>query len=204
MTKDELAYRMLSAHSAQALSSFKVGDITEHNQAKLKEVARSIADWPFYIDDTPGIDISVLKARARHWKRKHNIQWLMVDFLQLVQSSEYHKANNRVNEVGNVARSIKNLAAELQIPIIILAQLNRDVKDEVPDLHHLKDSSAIEESSDVVFLLHELKDEARDDGRLRQYILKLAKQRNGPSNIDIQITYQAWRTLFTKHEDPNP
>jgi replicative DNA helicase len=90
------------------------------------------------------------------------------------------------------------MADELNIPVIALAQLNRTGDGEDPALIHLKDSGSIEESADLVFLLHELKNEAEHEGKLRKYILNLAKQRNGVSDYTskIRIDYLAWKTLF--------
>lgn len=197
MTHEELCSRLLAVHGPFAAAKFQKGELDETEQQKLEMTAQNIRDWKFYIDTQFGIDISQLKARARRWKRKYDIQWLIVDFLQLVQSKEAKK-RGRTEEVTDIARELKSLAKELNIPIIALAQLNRDVKDEEPQLYHLKDSGAIEESADVVFLLHEHKEQTQHDGLLKYHTLHLAKQRNGVQNRRIDLEYRAWCTLFVE------
>jgi replicative DNA helicase len=205
MTHDELCYRMLSAEGGIPLSDFHSGEVSEAERARLTKVAERIKHWQFHIETQRGsfMDITQLRARARRWKRKYGIRWLIVDFLQLVASREAKK-RGRTEEVSDVARSLKQLSLELNIPVIALAQLNRSLEDGEPQLYHLKDSGAIEEAADLVFLLHELTEEVEFEGKVKKHILNLAKQRNGLAGIPatrIKLTYRAWCTLFTVEKD---
>lgn len=195
MTHEELCYRMLSAHGSLALTDFYKGELEETERQRLLTTAEQVREWPFHIDTQRGIDINQLRARARRWRRIYGIEWLMVDFLQLVRCYEAAKLGQTA-EVGKVVHGIKSLAGELGIPIIVIAQLNRSVEDEEPRLHHLKDSGSIEEQADLVMLLHEFTERTEVDGSVKHHQLHIAKQRNGKRDVKIPITYLAWKTLF--------
>ena len=206
MTNEQLMLRLLASYASESLQRIRSGDLDEHSMQKLRMVAGDMKEWPLYLDDSSFLTINQLRGKARRMKDRYKIEMLVIDYLQLLRSDSSQAKDNRQNEVAEISRGIKALAKELEIPIIILAQLNRrseEAKAE-PALHNLRESGAIEQDADVVLLLHRTDAEKDEDGNERQvgpiipYSLNIAKQRNGPTD-KLEIMFHA---PYTRFDDP--
>jgi replicative DNA helicase len=206
MTNEQLMLRLLASYGSESLSRIRSGELDEHAMQKLRMVAGDMREWPLYLDDSSFLTINQLRGKARRMKDRYGIEMLVIDYLQLLRSESAQAKDNRQNEVAEISRGIKALAKELEIPIIILAQLNRrseEAKSE-PALHNLRESGAIEQDADVVLLLHRPDAEKDEDGNERQvgpvipYTLNIAKQRNGPTD-KLDILFHA---PYTRFDDP--
>ncbi len=182
MSKEQLVQRLLCSHARVDLQKVRTGYLSEKNEwPKLTSAASILADAPIYIDDTPSISALEVRAKARRLKSQHDIQLVMVDYLQLMEASS--RSDSRQQEISDISRSLKALARELEVPVIAVSQLSRAVEsrtDRRPQLSDLRESGAIEQDADVVALL--LREEyyspsPENKGRAEVII---AKQRNGP------------------------
>lgn len=152
MSKEQLVSRILSDYTGISSSKMRRGDLTGFEFEALRDGVNEIASVPMYIDDTGGISIATLCARARRMKRIYGIGLIVVDYLQLVTPSS-SRGQGRVNEVSEVTQALKALAKELRIPVIALSQLSRQVEqrdDKKPQLSDLRESGSIEQDADVV------------------------------------------------------
>ncbi len=157
MSADQLATRIVAEQSS--ISSYKIrqGRITEGDFARLTDVAAQIEKLPLYIDQTGGISIAQLMARARRLKRQKGLDVLFIDYLQLLSGSAKSSGQNRVQELTEITTSLKALAKELNVPIIALSQLSRQVEsrdDKRPQLSDLRESGSIEQDADVVMFVY--------------------------------------------------
>ncbi|WP_292291430.1 replicative DNA helicase [Marivita sp.] len=214
MSAEQLAARILSEASEVPSEQIRRGDMTEAEFRRFVEAAKSLEACPLYIDDTPALPISQLAARARRLKRTHGLDVLMVDYLQLVKGTG--KGENRVNEVSEITQGLKAIAKELDIPVIALSQLSRQVEsreDKRPQLSDLRESGSIEQDADVVMFVfreeyykerekpgeHELEKMAawqdemeRLHGRAEVVI---GKQRHGPIGT-VELSFEGRFTRF--------
>jgi replicative DNA helicase len=206
MTNEQLMLRLLASFSGTSLQRIRSGELDDQGMELLRARAGQMKEWPLYLDDSSFLSINQLRGKARRMKDRHQIELLIIDYLQLLRSESEQAKDNRQNEVAEISRGIKALAKELSIPIIILAQLNRrseEAKAE-PALHNLRESGAIEQDADVVMLLHRPDQEKDQDGNERQsspiwpYVLNIAKQRNGPTDR-LDIVFNA---PYTRFDDP--
>lgn len=202
MSAEQLATRLLAQEAGVSSDKIRRGEIAQDHFPKFLEVGRELADLPLYIDDTPALSVSALRTRARRLKRKFGLDLVIIDYLQLLQSSSAStKANeNRVQEISEITRSLKGLAKELDVPVIALSQLSRAVEqrdDKRPQLSDLRESGSIEQDADVVsFVFREeyyeaRKEPPRNTDKHREWTenmnriyntaeLIIAKQRHGP------------------------
>jgi replicative DNA helicase len=206
MTNEQLMLRLLASYGSESLGKIRSGELDEVAMNKLRMIAGDMREWPLYLDDSSFLTINQLRGKARRMKDRYKIEMLVIDYLQLLRSESAQAKDNRQNEVAEISRGIKALAKELEIPIIILAQLNRrseEAKSE-PALHNLRESGAIEQDADVVLLLHRPDPDKDEDGNERQigliipYNLIIAKQRNGPTD-KLDILFHA---PYTRFDDP--
>jgi replicative DNA helicase len=156
MSSDQLATRIIAEQSGVASYKIRRGEISEHDFAKVADAAREMERLPFYIDQTGGISIAQLTARARRLKRQKGLDLLVVDYLQLLSGSA-KKGENRVQELTEITTGLKALAKELTVPIIALSQLSRQVEnrdDKRPQLADLRESGSIEQDADVVLFVY--------------------------------------------------
>ncbi len=154
MSAEQLAARILSEASEVPSEQIRRGDMTEGEFRRFVDAAKALESCPLYIDDTPAIPIAQLAARARRLKRTHGLDVLMVDYLQLVRGSG--RSENRVNEISEITMGLKAIAKELNIPVIALSQLSRQVEnreDKRPQLSDLRESGSIEQDADVVMFV---------------------------------------------------
>ena len=155
MSAEQLAARILSEAAEVPSDAIRKGALTEDEFRRFVEAAKSLETCPLYIDDTPALPISQLAARARRLKRQHGLDVLIVDYLQLVRPAS-SKTEGRVNEVSEITQGLKAIAKELNIPVIALSQLSRQVEnreDKRPQLSDLRESGSIEQDADVVMFV---------------------------------------------------
>jgi replicative DNA helicase len=155
MSSEQLAARILSEAAEVPSEQIRRGDMTEAEFRRFVEAAKALETCPLYIDDTPAIPISQLAARARRLKRTHGLDVLIVDYLQLVRPAS--AKDSRVNEVSEITQGLKAIAKELNIPVIALSQLSRQVEnreDKRPQLSDLRESGSIEQDADVVMFVY--------------------------------------------------
>ncbi|MBN2905634.1 MAG: replicative DNA helicase [Rhodobacteraceae bacterium] len=154
MSAEQLAARILSEASEVPSEQIRRGDMTEAEFRRFVEAAKALEACPLYIDDTPALPISQLAARARRLKRTHGLDVLFVDYLQLVRPAS--AKDSRVNEVSEITQGLKAIAKELDIPVVALSQLSRQVEsreDKRPQLSDLRESGSIEQDADVVMFV---------------------------------------------------
>ncbi|MDH5528696.1 MAG: replicative DNA helicase [Paracoccaceae bacterium] len=154
MSSEQLAARILSEASEVPSEQIRRGDMTEVEFRRFVEAAKALEACPLYIDDTPALPISQVAARARRLKRTHGLDVLMVDYLQLLKGSS---KDNRVQEVSEITQGLKAIAKELNIPVVALSQLSRQVEnrdDKRPQLSDLRESGSIEQDADVVMFVY--------------------------------------------------
>ncbi len=154
MSSEQLAARILSEAAEVPSEQIRRGEMTEDEFRRFIEAAKDLETCPLYIDDTPALPISTLAARARRLKRQHGLDLLIVDYLQLVRPAS--AKDSRVNEVSEITQGLKAIAKELDIPVIALSQLSRQVEsreDKRPQLSDLRESGSIEQDADVVMFV---------------------------------------------------
>ena len=207
MTAESLVLRMLCSRSRVNLRSIREGFLAERDFPRLTGAAGKLANAPLFIDDSPALSILQLRARARRMFQQHGIKLFVIDYLQLLHSTA-RRAENRQQEIADISSGIKALAKELEVPVVVLSQLNREIEKEnrKPRLADLRESGAIEQDADLVGLLYkadpenrnkplsndEDDDSSRDAGLVN---LLIAKQRNGPTG-DVHLTFLKSYTRF--------
>ncbi|MFN3244475.1 MAG: replicative DNA helicase [Planctomycetota bacterium] len=182
MSNQQVIQNMLCCRSQIDGSAMRKGRITDQQYKRLQEEAAKLYETPIFIDDTPGISITQLRAKARRLKQKHGIDMIVVDYLQLMTGGG--RFESRQQEISAISRGLKSVARELSVPVLALSQLNRDVEnrdDHRPRMSDLRESGAIEQDADVILLLHrdDYFNPTEENRGLAQVII--AKQRNGPT-----------------------
>lgn len=190
MSKEELVDRLLVSQADIDAWKLKTGRLDDQDFLKISDAMGVLAEAPIYIDDTPGLSIFEMRTKARRLMSEHGIDMIVVDYLQLAQG---RTKDNRVQEVGEISQGLKNLARELKVPVLSLAQLSRAVEsrgEKVPQLSDLRESGSIEQDADVVMFLF------RKDDDIREAVtLKIAKHRNGGLE-DVELYFQGDRIKF--------
>lgn len=190
MSAGQLVQRILSAESEIWLEKISRGKMEEHEMKQLyARGIQKLSQAPLFIDDTPALNIFELRAKCRRLKNASNIGMIIIDYLQLMSGTGENRNGNREQEISNISRSLKGLAKELQVPIIALSQLSREVEkrkegNKMPQLSDLRESGAIEQDADMVMFLYRpeyydiTQDEMGDNNRGETHI-RIAKHRNG-------------------------
>lgn len=194
MSKEELIDRFLISHSDVDAWRFKTGRLSEDDFTKLSQAMGELAEAPLFIDDTPGLSILEMRSKARRLQMEHNLGLLVVDYLQLVDPGRRY--DNRVQEVSMVSQALKNLARELNIPVLAASQLSRAVEhrgERRPQLADLRESGAIEQDADVVMFIY--RPEAEVTTPQIPIKLLIAKHRNGPTG-EIDLLFFGNRIRF--------
>ena len=175
MSKEELVDRLLVAQSGVDAWKLKTGRLEEDDFTALSEAMGVLAEAPFFIDDTPGMNVLEMRTKARRLQVEKGLRFLIVDYLQLAHS---RNLENRVQEVSEISQSLKNLARELKIPVLAISQLSRAVvtRGGKPRLADLRESGALEQDADVVMFIYR-----EDEEKPEQVTLTVAKHRNGPT-----------------------
>ena len=197
MSSEQLVNRLISSESEIPSGKLRKGNLEEYEFVQLHEKIRDLAEAPIYIDDTPGLSVFELRAKARRLVKNHGVQIIIVDYLQLMTAGG-NKSGNREQEISAISRSLKGIAKELKIPVIALSQLNRGVESRTstskrPILADLRESGAIEQDADIVTFIYRpeyykiYEWENSDDSRGQAEII-IAKHRNGSlENIRLKF-----------------
>lgn len=197
MSKEELVNRVLSSEALVSSEKMRIGDLSPQEMTKLAHSLPGIINAPIFIDDTPGISISEIRAKCRRLKLEENIGLVVIDYLQLMESKS--RSDNRAQEVAEISRSLKIMAKELEIPVITLSQLNRmseGRKDKRPQVSDLRESGSIEQDADMVLLLYNPDNAAEDENAEKSNIVEciVGKHRGG----ECRTVKLAWRGEYTK------
>ncbi len=201
MSTDQLVQRLLCSLARVNLSKVRDGYLSSRDIENISEAARKLNECGIYIDDTPGLSILELKARARRLKSQYDIGLIVIDYLQLLRSPSRRAQDNRQLEIAEISSGLKGLAKELKLPIIVLAQLNREPEKREggkPRLSDLRESGSIEQDADLVALLVRpdyYKDDEDAENRAGEADLIIAKQRNGPTG-EVPLTFLKEFTRF--------
>jgi replicative DNA helicase len=205
MSTQQLMQRLLCSYARVDLKKIRDGFIGKHDMTNLIQATTRLSESKMFIDDTPGLSILELRARARRLKDRHDICLIVVDYLQLLRSPSRRGLDNRQVEVAEISSGIKALAKELSIPIVVLAQLNRNPEARTgdskgkPRLSDLRESGSIEQDADLVGLLWREEYYADDDVEKKEIEgkaeLVIAKQRNGPVG-GVPLTFLKSITRF--------
>jgi len=191
MTKEQLMLRMLSGSAKVSYSNIRSGYIKNEDLEKLVRAADIFSKVKIYIDDTPGINVLELRAKARRQKREKGLDFIIVDYLQLMRG--HGRTETREREIAEISGSLKALAKELRLPLIAVSQLSRQTEaraNRVPQLSDLRESGALEQDADVVIFIH--RDDAYRKPEERDGIAQIiiGKQRNGPTGT-IKLAFLA-------------
>ncbi len=205
MSAESLVVRMMCSLARVSLQSVRAGFGNESDFPKLTTAAGKLAGAPLFIDDSAGLSILQLRARARRMWQQHSIKLFVIDYLQLLHSTARRSQENRQQEISDISSGIKALAKELKAPVIVLSQLNREPEKRErgaePRLSDLRESGAIEQDADVVGLLYKPNAGDNEEGTTgresdgEQVNLLIAKQRNGPTG-DVKLTFLKSFTRF--------
>lgn len=196
MSKEQLVNRLFSMESKVDSQHLRTGNLSDAEWEKLIESAGVIGKSHLIIDDTPGISISELRSKCRKYKLEHNLEMIIIDYLQLMSGSG-KSTDSRQQEISDISRSLKALARELHVPVIALSQLSRAVEqrpDHRPMLSDLRESGAIEQDADVVMFIYRDDYYNKDTEKKGIAEIIIAKQRNGP----IGTVELVWLPDFTK------
>jgi replicative DNA helicase len=204
MSSQQLVQRILCSRAKVDLQRVRNGFLSERDFPNLTAAASQVAAAKMFIDDTPGLSVTEMRAKARRLKSQHDIQLIVIDYLQLLRSMSRRAQDNRQLEISEISAGVKALAKELNLPIIVIAQLNRQPDARAkeggrPRLSDLRESGSIEQDADLVGLLvrpdyYETDDETKQE-RAGEAELIIAKQRNGPTG-DVPLVFLKQFTRF--------
>jgi len=199
MSSHELAMRMLAAKSKVPHQKIKMGALGAEEWKAIAAARASIATLPIVIEDSGGLDIDKLAAKATELRNMHNLSVIYVDYIQLMSAGAGQRSGNRVQEISDITRGLKNLARELQIPIVALSQLSRKVEergDKRPKLADLRDSGSIEQDADAVVFVYRSGYYKRFDNTNGDTEIIVAKNRSGPpGTVNLVWDHQTSRFL---------
>ncbi len=206
MGKEQLVQRLLCSVSHVDAGRLRTGHLGESDWPKLTNGAGMLSEAPIFIDDTPGISVLEVRAKARRLKAEHNLGLVVIDYLQLMTG---RNPESRQQEISEISRSLKALAKELSVPVIALSQLNRSLEnrtDKRPIMADLRESGAIEQDADVIMFVYRdavycdacrKRDGSCDKGHEKDAEVIIGKQRNGP----IGAVHMTFRGEFTRFEN---
>ncbi len=204
MAKDQLVQRMLSSESKISIQNIRNGDIDDDDWLLLGKAVNSLSNAKIYIDDTPAITVTEMRAKCRRLKMEHGLDMIMIDYLQLMSGGS--KAESRQQEISTISRNLKGLAREMNCPILALSQLSRAPElraDHRPILSDLRESGAIEQDADLVMFLYRDEYYFQDSEKKNIGEVIIAKQRNGETG-SIELfwdgQYTRFRNLDRAHE----
>jgi replicative DNA helicase len=210
MSKDALVQRLLCSAAGIDSQAVRQGRIREADYARVARASGILQNAPIWIDDTPALTLLEMRGKARRLRAENDISLIVVDYLQLMRSPEY--ADNRVQEISDISRSLKALARELEVPVIALSQLSRASEqrggDRTPMLSDLRDSGAIEQDADLVIFIHrpemykDLREKAEAQGTPVEGLaeIHLAKHRNGPTG-NFKLYFHKAFTRFDSYSE---
>ena len=196
MPAQQLAFRMISSLGRVDMRHLRTGQFPDEDWSRINTAVQLMSDAPIFIDDTAGLSPTEIRARARRLQREHGLGLIVVDYLQLMQVPG--NTENRATEISEISRSLKALAKELSLPIIVLSQLNRSVEqrtDKRPVMSDLRESGAIEQDADVIVFIYREEVYNPDTPKKGLADIAIAKQRNGPIG-DFLLTFVGKYTKF--------
>ncbi|MGI9204820.1 MAG: replicative DNA helicase [Woeseiaceae bacterium] len=198
MPSQQLAFRMISSLGRVDQTHLRTGKFPDEDWSRINTAVQLMSDAPIFIDDSPGLSPTEIRARARRLKRESNLGLIVLDYLQLMQV--HGNTENRATEISEISRSLKSLAKELSVPIIALSQLNRSVEqrqDKRPVMSDLRESGAIEQDADLIIFIYREEVYKPETPRKGIADISIAKQRNGPIG-EFPLTFVG---RFTKFEN---
>ncbi|MCL1863064.1 MAG: replicative DNA helicase [Defluviitaleaceae bacterium] len=198
MAKEQIGNRLLSAEAGVDSGRLRTGSLTDEDWDQISMSIGNLSNAPIFIDDTPGISITEMRAKCRRLKLEKNLGLVVIDYLQLMTTSASSRPESRQLEISEISRSLKGLAKELNVPMLVAAQLSRAVEsrsDKRPMLSDLRESGAIEQDADVVAFLY--RDEYYNKETLKKGHAEviIAKQRNGSVGT-VELAYLGALTKF--------
>lgn len=196
MPAEALVMRMISSLGQIDQSKVRSGDLNDHDWAKITSTVSLLNDAPLYIDDSPGLSPTEVRARVRRLKREHGLGLIVVDYLQLMQV--HGSKENRTTEISEISRNLKAIAKEMEVPVIALSQLNRNLEsrtDKRPVMSDLRESGGIEQDADLIAFVY--RDEVYNPETPEKGIAEIiiGKQRNGPIGT-VKTTFRGAYTRF--------
>ncbi len=198
MSAQQVAQNILCSTAKIDAHLLRTGKLDDNQFSNLSLAMGDLSESEIFIDDTPGLGLLELRAKARRLKLQHNIQMIIVDYLQLMEG---RKAENRQQEISGISRGLKALARELEVPVIAVSQLNRSVETReghTPRMSDLRESGSIEQDADVIILLHR-EDYYDPTKRPGEVDLNIAKQRNGPTG-KVKLTFRREILRFENYQ----
>ena len=206
MSMEQLAMRLLCSVGQVDSQRIRTGNLMDSDWPKLTRATGMLTDAPIYIDDSAGLTVLEMRAKARRLKSEHNLGLVVVDYLQLMQGKS--TIENRTQEISDISRSLKAMAKELEVPVIALSQLNRSLEsrtDKRPQLSDLRESGAIEQDADVIMFIYrdEVYNKAEDNPNRGIAELIVGKQRNGPIGT-VKLTFIGAFTTFESYTSMQP
>jgi len=198
MSAQQVAQNMLCSNAKIDAHLLRTGKLDDNQFSNLSLAMGDLSESEIFIDDTPGLGLLELRAKARRLKLQHNIQLIIIDYLQLMEA---RKAENRQQEISSISRGLKALARELEVPVIAVSQLNRSVETReghTPRMSDLRESGSIEQDADVIILLHR-EDYYDPTKRPGEVDLNIAKQRNGPTG-KVKLTFRREILRFENYQ----
>ena len=202
MSKEQVANRILCSEAMVDGNKIRTGKIDDNEWIKLANASGRLAEAPIYIDDTPGISITEIRAKCRKLKLEKDIGLVIIDYLQLVQGSGKKSVGSREQEISEISRSLKILAKELNVPVIALSQLSRGAEkrdDKRPMLSDLRESGAIEQDADIVMFLYRDDYYNQDSEKKNIAEVILAKHRGGSTGT-VELLWMGNYTKFANME----
>lgn len=207
MSKESIVQRLLCSVARIDSQNLRRGFLTRDDWSQLRAAADLLDKAPIYLDDTPGMNIMEMRAKARREKNSHDIRMIFIDYLQLMKG--VGRIESRQQEISQISRSVKEMAKEINLPVLICSQLSREIekrKEKEPRLSDLRESGSIEQDGDVIGFLHqpEVEAELGADESSKIIELVLAKQRNGPTgniNLVFRGKYTRFETRATRDQE---
>lgn len=209
MGKEQLVDRMLARESGVDAWALRTGNLTDADFEKIAHAMGTLSEAEIYIDDSPGITISDMRTKARREAHQHPLGLIIVDYLQLMSGgSKFGGEGNRVQEISEISRGLKNIARELNVPMLALSQLSRSVESrnpQIPQLADLRESGSIEQDADVVAFLYREEYYNPDSERKNIMDVFIKKHRNGPTGA-VELYFdrekQRIRSIDSRHSTP--
>jgi len=199
MSSQQLVQRLLSSEGRVDSLAVRTGRLQAQDWHRLTSAAGRLSEAPIFIDDSPGLSVLEVRAKARRMKAEHGLDVIVIDYLQLMRGRA--NLDNRQQEISEISRSLKALAKELNVPVVALSQLSRAIEtrgDNSPRLSDLRESGALEQDADVIMFLHRpsfySKDAMEEEARKTAEV-HIGKQRNGPTG-KIEVAFLSQYARF--------
>ena len=211
MTGEQLVQRLLSSSARVDQGKIKRGDLTHHEMDQLYTAVSKLRSSPIHIAESPGINVIDLRARVRRLKEQlGDLGLVVIDYVQIMSSIRDSRNSNRAQELADISRSLKALALELSVPIVLLSQLNRDVEnrqDKRPNIADLRESGALEQDADIILLLYRddyYNPESRDKGFAEVHVAKNRSGSTGTVKLSFSGKYTRFENAYVQYDNNEP